>query len=88
MKNAHKRWGLGAALILVAGSLLTMAAPTAASAAPQSPNACGLQPRSGHIAGIVPAVGTCPDPAAARLATTILGSNTHFRPNPNTYAKT
>ena len=64
MKNAHKRWGLGAALTLVAGGLLAMAAPTAATAA-QPPNACGMQPRSGHIAGIVPAIGNCPAAAAA-----------------------
>jgi hypothetical protein len=58
MKNAHKRWGLGAALILATGSLLATATPMAASAS-STPNACTQQPRSGHIAGIVPAVGNC-----------------------------
>jgi hypothetical protein len=59
MRNTHKRSGLGAALILAAASLLAMATPTAASAS-SPPNACAQQPRSGHIAGIVPAVGNCP----------------------------
>ena len=57
MKNAHKRWGLGAALTLVAGSMLAMATPMAASAAAAPPNACSHQPRMGHIAGIVRPVG-------------------------------
>jgi len=64
MKNAHKRWSLGAALILVAGALLAVATPMAASAAAQPPNACSHQPRVGHIAGIVRPVGRCPDNAA------------------------
>ncbi len=70
MRNAHKRWGLGAALILAAGSLLAMATPMAASAS-SAPNACAMQPRDGHIAGIVPAVGNCSSSsqAAARVAT-------------------
>jgi hypothetical protein len=59
MKNAHKRWGLGAALILAAGSLLAVTAPMTAHAAAPSPNACAQQPRVGHIAGIVPAIGPC-----------------------------
>jgi hypothetical protein len=59
MKNAHKRWGLGSALILAAGSLLAMATPMAARAAAPSPNACSQPPRVGHIAGIVPAIGSC-----------------------------
>ena len=67
MRNAHKRWGLGAALILVAGGLLAAATPTAASAAAQSPNACSARPHVGHIAGIVPAVGNCPSSNAARI---------------------
>ncbi|MBV9449807.1 MAG: hypothetical protein JO345_28340 [Streptosporangiaceae bacterium] len=58
MKNARKRWSLGASLTLVAGSLLMVATPMAANASP-SPNACSLQPRVGHIAGIVPAIGHC-----------------------------
>src|SRR5258708_5294795 len=58
MKNAHKRWSLGAALLLVAGGLLAMATPRAASAAP-SPNACSQQPRAGHIVGIVHALRPC-----------------------------
>jgi hypothetical protein len=64
MRNAHKRWSLGAALILVAGGLLAVAAPRAASAAPQPANACTQQPHVGHIAGIVPPVGNCPNNAA------------------------
>ena len=56
MKNMHKRWGLGTALILVTGSLLAMGGSTAASAAP-SPRACTLKSHIGHIAGLVPAVG-------------------------------
>jgi hypothetical protein len=61
MKNARKRWSLGSALILAAGSLLAVSAPIAASAAaPSPPNACSPQPRVGHIAGIVPPVGPCP----------------------------
>jgi hypothetical protein len=71
MKNSYKRWGLGAALILAAGSLLTTTA-TAASAAPQVPKACAQQPRSGHIAGIVPAVGSCPR-ATASASAPVLG---------------
>jgi hypothetical protein len=59
MKNAHKRWSLGAALLLTAGSLLAMATPLAARAATAPPNACAQQPRVGHIAGIVPAIGRC-----------------------------
>jgi hypothetical protein len=56
MKNAHKRWSLGVSLLLVAGAGLAMATPTVASAAPQPPRACGMPSRSGHIAGIVPAI--------------------------------
>jgi hypothetical protein len=60
LKNVRKRSSLGAALVLVAGGLLTLATSTAASAAPASaPKACSIQPRSGHIAGIVAAVGDC-----------------------------
>jgi hypothetical protein len=67
MKNAHKRWGLGAALTLVAGSMLAMATPMAASAAPAPPNACSHQPRMGHIAGIVrPMGGPCGANAAIK----------------------
>ena len=73
MKNAHKRWGLGAALILVAGGLLATAAPMAAGAvgpAAVSPNACAQLPRVGHIAGIVPPLGgPCPVTAAATQIT-------------------
>lgn len=65
MKNAHKRIGLGAALTLVAGSMLAMVTPMAASAAPPSPNACSQQPRMGHIAGIVRPMG---GPCAANAA--------------------
>ena len=59
MKNAHKRWGLGAALILAAGSTIAIATPMAASASAPSPNACAHQARVGHIAGIVSALGRC-----------------------------
>jgi len=58
LNNARKRSGLGAALVLVAGSLLTLATSTAAGAAPV-PKACSIPPRVGHIAGIVPAMGDC-----------------------------
>jgi len=58
MTNTHKRWGLGAALILGAASLLAATTPMASASPP--PNACTQQPRVGHIAGIVPAVGNCP----------------------------
>jgi hypothetical protein len=66
VKKTYTRWRLCAGLILVAGSLLGMT-PTAASAAPQSPSACGLPSRSGHIAGIVPALGPCPDRTAGAV---------------------
>ncbi|HLK77228.1 MAG TPA: hypothetical protein VKU77_26700 [Streptosporangiaceae bacterium] len=66
MKNTHKRWGLFAGLILVAGSLLAMT-PMAASAA-QPPNACSLSPRDGHIAGIVLAAGPCTNGAAGAIS--------------------
>jgi len=59
MKNAHKQWRLGAALILTAGGLLAMATPMTAHAAAAPPKACSQQPRVGHIAGIVPAIGPC-----------------------------
>ena len=65
MRKAHRRLGLGAALILVAGGLLAMVTPTSASASPSTASACTMGTRVGHIAGIVPAVnvGTaCPDP--------------------------
>jgi hypothetical protein len=66
MKNAHKRWGLGAAVILAAGGLLSTATPMPASAGAPSPNACSPQPRVGHIAGIVAPVGAC-GPHAAHI---------------------
>jgi hypothetical protein len=60
LKNVRKRSGLGAAIVLVAGGLLTLTTSTAATAAPApAPKACSIQPRSGHIVGIVPAVGDC-----------------------------
>jgi hypothetical protein len=67
MRTARKRWGLGAALILTAGSTLALVSPLAASAATHSPantathspNACSAQPRDHHIAGIVSALGPC-----------------------------
>jgi hypothetical protein len=65
MKNAHKRWGLGVSLLLLAGTALASVTPPAASAASQPPRACGLPSRSGHIAGIVPAMGgKCPTKSA------------------------
>jgi hypothetical protein len=66
MRNAQRRWGLGAALVLVAGSLLATAA--SAASASSLPNACTQQPRSGHIAGIVPALGNCAATSAATSA--------------------
>ncbi len=69
MKNAHKRWGLGAAMILVAGSL-AMATTTQASAAP-APNACKSQiqatARAQGISGVVRAIGNCPVKNAAAI---------------------
>ena len=69
MKNAHKRWGLGAALILAAASL-AMATTTQASAA-SSPNACGSQiqatARAQGFGGVVPAMGHCPGKNAAAI---------------------
>ena len=71
MKNAHKRWGLGAALILVPASLLVIAAAPQASAA-SAPNACGSQiqatARAQGFGGVVPAVGKCPSAAVIRNA--------------------
>jgi hypothetical protein len=64
MKNAHKQWRLGAALALAAGGLLAMATPMAAQAAAAPPKACSQQPRVGHIAGIVAAIGPCAHKAA------------------------
>jgi hypothetical protein len=69
MKNAHKRWGLGAALILVAASL-AMATTTQARAA-SAPNACGSQvqakARAQGFGGVVPAIGNCPSSNAALI---------------------
>ena len=68
MRNAHKRWALGASLLLVAGIGLALAAPATASATPQLPKACGLPSRSGHIAGIMPAVSSkCPASSANKI---------------------
>jgi hypothetical protein len=75
MKTARTRWGLGAALILAAGTLLAMGTPTAAHAAPAS--AAGNPPctisqgqvissaRAQGIGGVITAAGTsttCQDP--------------------------
>lgn len=61
VKNVRRRWGIGATLVLVAGGTLALAAPTVASAAaPKAPKACTLPPRTGHFAGLVPAIGPCP----------------------------
>src|SRR6516162_2513303 len=74
MEKARKRWGLGVALLLVAGTGIAVATPTVASAVPQSPRACGMPSRSGHIAGIIPAKATAGNcPASASRVT----SNTH-----------
>jgi hypothetical protein len=73
MRNARRRWGLGAALILVAGSLLTLTTSMAASAAPApSGQPCTISSQqvmnaghSAHVGGVVVAQGTsstCPDP--------------------------
>jgi hypothetical protein len=74
MKNAHKRWGLGAALLLVAGVGLALATPVAASAAPQSPNACRAVTRIGHIAGIVAPMGHCSKSSARQITRSTPGS--------------
>jgi hypothetical protein len=76
MKKAHQRWGLAAALILAGGSLLAMATPTVASAAPSASAAanppCTISPsqvnssaRTQGIGGVIVAAGTsatCQDP--------------------------
>jgi hypothetical protein len=63
MKRALGRRGLGAALALALLGLFAAAAPMAASASSQAPNACAPQIRGparvGHFAGIVGAVADC-----------------------------
>jgi hypothetical protein len=77
MKNAHKRWGLGVSLLLLAGTALASVTPSAASAASQPPRACGLPSRSGHIAGIVPAIGgKCPTKSAHQATSNTKAHNT------------
>ena len=77
MKNAHKRWGLGVSLLLLAGTALASVTPPAASAASQPPRACGLPSRSGHIAGIVPAIGgKCPTKSAHQATSNTKAHNT------------
>jgi len=77
MKNAHKRWGLGVSLLLLAGTALASVTPPAASAASQPPRACGLPSRSGHIAGIVPAMGgKCPTKSAHQATSKTKAHNT------------
>jgi hypothetical protein len=73
MQKAHKRWGLGAALILAAGTSLAMATPTMASAAPSasatasatanppctiSPSQVNSSARAQGIGGVIVAAGT------------------------------
>jgi hypothetical protein len=77
MKKAHKRWGLGAAIILAAGTSLAMATPTVASAAPSagattanppctiSASQVNTSARVQGIGGVIVAKGTsstCQDP--------------------------
>ena len=77
MKKAHKRWGLGAALILAAGTSLAMATPTVARAAPSvvstpanppctiSASQVNSKARPQGIGGVIVASGTsatCQDP--------------------------
>jgi len=63
MQTAHKRWGLLAALILAAGTLLALVAPTAASAKPAAPPCTVSGPQvlsaghSAHLSGIIVAAG-------------------------------
>jgi hypothetical protein len=77
MKNAHKRWGLGVSVLLLAGTALASVTPPAASAASQPPRACGLPSRSGHIAGIVPAIGgKCPTKSAHQATSNTKAHNT------------
>jgi hypothetical protein len=78
MRKAHRRWGLGATLVLGAGTLLAMASPTMASAAPSAPSVanppCTISQQqvisTGHthgIGGVIVAAGTsstCQDPSA------------------------
>jgi hypothetical protein len=77
MKNAHKRWGLGVSLLLLAGTALASVTPPAASADSQPPRACGLPSRSGHIAGIVPAIGgKCATKSAPQATSNTKAHNT------------
>ena len=78
MKKARKRWGLGATLVLAAGTLLAMVTPTMASAAQTASAAPSANPpctisqgqvissgRSQGIGGVIVAAGTstsCQDP--------------------------
>ena len=84
MKNAHKRWSLGVSLLLVAGTGLALATPMAASAASQSPKACTIAPRMGHIAGIVPAmsVGRCPVRSPSQIISSAKTTKVHNESNP------
>jgi hypothetical protein len=80
MKNAHKQWGLGAALVLVAGGLLATATPTRASTLPSAPNACGSQmqatARAHGFGGVMPAKGNCPTKNAGLLKTSDAATGT------------
>lgn len=77
MKKVRKRWGLGAALILGAGTLLAAVVPTAADAATAGPApSCTISTQqvlnaghAQHVGGVVAAQGTstasnCTDPPA------------------------
>ena len=57
---------------MAAGSLLALAMPAVASAATSSPKACTIQPRSGHIAGIVAAVGDCSSSASSSASSDVV----------------
>jgi hypothetical protein len=74
MRNAHKRWGLGAALLLVMGTGVAMMTPAAASAAPQSSNICGGVPSHvGRISGIIIAMGHCAGKSVSHISSNASG---------------
>ena len=73
MKNVRKRWYLGAALALTAGSLAVWGANAKASVTTTSPNACSSSQlvsmaRAHGLSGVVPAIGNCATNAAVKTS--------------------
>src|ERR1051326_7948758 len=95
MRKAHRRWGLGATLVLGAGTLLATASPTMASAAASAPSVanppCTISQsqvirnaRHQGIGGVIAAAGTsstCQDPSA-QSAPRVLSRSTPPPPEP------